>query len=123
MDALPVKPFLDYPELVKTLTSRKMIIDDPLRAARKIEQIGYYHLSGYWHLARKYSFNEKKNTFTKKTFEMVHISIKYLICTCWIRIYVLSFLMLSKELRSFKNCNCTRNGTLKSYVLFREKVF
>lgn len=68
MDALPVKPFLDYPELVKTLTSRKMIIDDPLRAARKIEQIGYYHLSGYWHLARKYSFNEKKEHVYEENF-------------------------------------------------------
>ncbi|RMV77525.1 hypothetical protein ALP05_00923 [Pseudomonas caricapapayae] len=68
MDAPSVKPFLDYPELVKTLSSRRMIINDPQRAARKIEQIGYYHLSGYWHSARKYKISEEKEKVLEEDF-------------------------------------------------------
>lgn len=68
MDATPVKPFLDYPELTNILINRKMIVEDVARAARKIEQIGYYHLSGYWYLARSYSINDDKRKIVHENF-------------------------------------------------------
>lgn len=52
--ATTVKPFKDYPELVDILQSRGMTIGNRDRAIRKIAQVGYYHLSGYWHSSRKY---------------------------------------------------------------------
>ncbi|KPX79110.1 Abi family protein [Pseudomonas amygdali] len=68
MDATPVKPFLDYPELTDILINRKMIVEDVARAARKIEQIGYYHLSGYWYLARSYSLIDGKHKIVHENF-------------------------------------------------------
>ena len=49
-----VKPFVEYDELVRILTGRGMIIRDPLRAQRKLTQVGYYRLSGYWGASLKY---------------------------------------------------------------------
>lgn len=51
---IAVKPFKDYPDLVNILESRGMIIGDRDRATRKIAQVGYYHLSGYWHSSRRF---------------------------------------------------------------------
>ncbi|WP_125359204.1 Abi family protein [Stenotrophomonas sp. 278] len=48
------KPFRDYPELVDMLESRGMIITDRARAIRKIAQVGYFRLSGYWHPSRRF---------------------------------------------------------------------
>jgi abortive infection bacteriophage resistance protein len=46
------KPFKDYRELVSRLKSKGMTIRDEDRAVRKLSQIGYYRLSGYWHVCR-----------------------------------------------------------------------
>jgi abortive infection bacteriophage resistance protein len=59
------KPFLEYDALVRLLIQRGMIIRDPLRAQRKLTQVGYYRLSGYWHTSQKYSFPAPK---TKQIF-------------------------------------------------------
>lgn len=50
----PPKPFLGYPDLVALLVGRGMNVVDPQRAERKIAQIGYYRLSGYWYPAREF---------------------------------------------------------------------
>ena len=47
------KPHKSYSELVSLLESRGMIIPDKQRAERKLSQIGYYRLSGFWHPCRK----------------------------------------------------------------------
>jgi abortive infection bacteriophage resistance protein len=44
----PPKPFRSYSELVALLVSRGMQIEDEARAARKLAQVGYYRLSGFW---------------------------------------------------------------------------
>lgn len=49
-----VKPFKEYNELLEVLVERKMVINDPLRAQRKLTQVGYYRLSGYWYTARQF---------------------------------------------------------------------
>lgn len=51
-DLLPPKPFKTYAELVEILRSRGMQIDDTARAQRKLAQVGYYRLSGYWYVCR-----------------------------------------------------------------------
>lgn len=47
------KPYKDYPQLVSILESRGMIIPDKARAERKLSQIGYYRLSGFWYTCRR----------------------------------------------------------------------
>lgn len=49
------KPFQDYQQLVDRLLERGMIIPDPNRALRKISQVGYYRLSGFWYPCRNVS--------------------------------------------------------------------
>lgn len=51
---LAPKPFRTYPDLVNLLTQRNMQIADPARAERKLAQLGYYRLSGYWHPAKEF---------------------------------------------------------------------
>ncbi|PKA71460.1 abortive infection bacteriophage resistance protein [Pseudomonas baetica] len=68
----PVKPFLEYDRLVMKLAERGMLLRDPLRAQRKLTQVGYYRLSGYWSPALKYIRNEdggydKSNDFQANT--------------------------------------------------------
>jgi abortive infection bacteriophage resistance protein len=53
----PPKPFLTYPDMVALLTSRGVQIDDPSRAERKLAQLGYYRLSGFWYPAREFKMN------------------------------------------------------------------
>lgn len=48
----PTKPHKTYPELVDLLKKRGMIIPDEDRAKRKLSQIGYYRLSGFWYPSR-----------------------------------------------------------------------
>ncbi len=67
-----VKPFLEYEQLVNKLSDRGMIIQDPLRAQRKLTQVGYHRLSGYWSPALKYQRTgsgkyEKTNEFKANT--------------------------------------------------------
>jgi abortive infection bacteriophage resistance protein len=51
------KPFLDYAALVALLESRGMVIADRHHAERKLAQIGYYRLSGFWCPCRKIKRN------------------------------------------------------------------
>lgn len=67
-----VKPFLEYSDLVELLSARGMVIRDPLRAQRKLTQVGYYRLSGYWHPSLIYrvispGIIEKKDEFQSGT--------------------------------------------------------
>lgn len=70
-ESIQVKPFREYDELTSQLTARGMIIKDPLRAQRKLTQVGYYRLSGYWHTSREFSYVGgnivHKNSFQKGT--------------------------------------------------------
>lgn len=47
------KPHQEIEELVALLQARGMIVHDTNRAARKISQIGYYRLSGFWYPCRR----------------------------------------------------------------------
>jgi abortive infection bacteriophage resistance protein len=64
-----VKAFKEYDELLDVLRGRSMIINDPLRAQRKLTQVGYYRLSGYWYTARKFTWVEPH---TKKVHNEFH---------------------------------------------------
>lgn len=72
MKPIEVKPFFEYDELIQRLIDRGMLIRDPLRAQRKLTQVGYYRLSGYWHTSRKFKRVEKKiqheDEFQKNTY-------------------------------------------------------
>ncbi|MDR3504570.1 MAG: Abi family protein [Legionella sp.] len=46
------KPFKTYSELIDLLKSKGMIIKNDEKATRKLSQIGYYRLSGFWHVFR-----------------------------------------------------------------------
>ena len=50
----PPKPFRQLPELVQLMHSRGMQIDDAAHAQRKLAQVGYYRLSGFWFPCRQY---------------------------------------------------------------------
>jgi len=69
-----VKPFKEYDELLQVLTDRKMVIQDPLRAQRKLTQVGYYRLSGYWYTARKYKWLDDGN---KEIYNEFHSNTKF----------------------------------------------
>ena len=47
------KPFKEYPDLMALLHGRKMSIKNDNYAIKKLSQVGYYRLSGFWHTARK----------------------------------------------------------------------
>lgn len=49
----PPKPHKSYSQLVDILEDRGMIIPDRERAERKLSQIGYYRLSGFWFPCRE----------------------------------------------------------------------
>lgn len=99
MDQQPklVKPFLEYDNLVAKLAERGMLLRDPLRAQRKLTQVGYYRLSGYWSPALKYIRNdddkyEKTNDFkTNTSFESIF-----------------SFYLFDKKLRQELSCAIER---------------
>lgn len=67
--AKTIKPFLEYDQLVEKLTARGMILRDPLRAQRKLTQIGYYRLSGYWHPALKYKYVDQNGIIKLEDFQ------------------------------------------------------
>lgn len=50
----PSKPFRSYLDLVALLASRGVQIHDLSRAERKLAQLGYYRLSGYWYPTREF---------------------------------------------------------------------
>lgn len=47
-----LKPFKDYQELAQLLIDRGMDVPDKTRAVRKLSQVGYYRLSGFWYACR-----------------------------------------------------------------------
>lgn len=51
------KPFKSYPELVSLLLQRGMEVSDPARAERKLAQLGYYRLSGFWYPSRAFKLD------------------------------------------------------------------
>lgn len=48
------KPFLTVPQQVELLIERGLDVDTPEYAASLLRRIGYYRLSGYWHLFREF---------------------------------------------------------------------
>jgi abortive infection bacteriophage resistance protein len=50
----PTKPHSTYSDQVTLLESRGMIIPDHPKAERKLSQIGYYRLSGFWYPCRQF---------------------------------------------------------------------
>lgn len=50
---MPTKPFKEYSELLELLKQRQMIVHDEGYALKKLTQVGYYRLSGFWHIARQ----------------------------------------------------------------------
>lgn len=54
-----MKPFKEYVELLAMLKAKGMSVQDEARALRKIEQVGYYRLSGYWHTSRRFLFEQQ----------------------------------------------------------------
>ncbi|KGQ30733.1 Abi family protein [Gallibacterium anatis] len=50
---MPTKPHKEYSELVELLIRRGMIIEDSSYVTRKLLQVGYYRLSGFWYISRK----------------------------------------------------------------------
>lgn len=55
------KPFKKYSELVDILTDHGMVIEDRVRAERKLSQVGYYRLSGFWYPCRPFDLDKEGN--------------------------------------------------------------
>jgi len=55
---LDIKPHLEYSKLVERLLGRGMVIPDKPKAIRKLSQIGYYRLSGFWYPCRSPKFDD-----------------------------------------------------------------
>ena len=67
-----VKPFQDYAQLLASLQARGMEIPNPDYALRKLSQVGYYRLSGFWYICRKantdsHSTNKRLDEFLLNT--------------------------------------------------------
>jgi Abortive infection bacteriophage resistance protein len=56
----PAKPFKSYEELLDILNARGMRIESRTRALRKLAQVGYYRLSGFWYPCREICFDENQ---------------------------------------------------------------
>lgn len=66
MQSMPIKlfrakPFKSYSDLIDLLIARGMNIPDTNRAERKISQIGYYRLSGFWYVFRSIAKDAQGN--------------------------------------------------------------
>lgn len=64
-----VKAFLEYPNLMQQLVDRGMHVADCERCARKLAQVGYYRLSGYWHSARTYTRSAQRQITYNNQFQ------------------------------------------------------
>lgn len=49
---IEAKPHKEYDEQLEILLSRNMVISNQERAIRKLSQVGYYRLSGFWYPSR-----------------------------------------------------------------------
>lgn len=54
----PPKPFKTYQQLVALMQQRGILVEDTARAERKLSQVGYYRLSGFWYPCRSIDFDE-----------------------------------------------------------------
>lgn len=62
------KSFTSVPQQVQMLIARGLQVDEPQVAEQALRRIGYYRLSGYWHLYRqKTGSGETLSTFRPKT--------------------------------------------------------
>ena len=55
------KPFKTYDEQLQLLISRGMAVENQARALKKLRDIGYYRLSGFWYPCRKFLLDEHGN--------------------------------------------------------------
>ncbi|URL01038.1 Abi family protein [Avibacterium sp. 20-126] len=62
------KPFCEYNEMLSLLNQRKMKFKDKTYALKKLSQIGYYRLSGFWYVARQQSGNILTEDFISGTY-------------------------------------------------------
>ena len=67
MAAYP-KPYKDIPTLLAVLQQRGMDIPDAAKAARCLERMGYYRLSGYWYPMRKSNMATDGTTVVEQDF-------------------------------------------------------
>lgn len=67
MAAYP-KPFKDIPSLLLLLQQRGLSIPDAARAARCLQRIGYYRLSGYWYPLRRSHIDPAGNVIIEEDF-------------------------------------------------------
>ena len=58
MALVDAKPFKEYDELVSSLSENGMAISDADRATRKLSQVGYYRLSGFWYPCREIEYDQ-----------------------------------------------------------------
>ena len=55
------KPWLSYREQLEKLKNRGLSVTDEPKALEYLERIGYYRLSGYWHVWRQLSCPVRDN--------------------------------------------------------------
>lgn len=67
----PPKPHQTYLQLVEKLERRGMIIPDRERAERKLAQIGYYRLSGFWFPCREIQRDPNGNRVMHPRFKQI----------------------------------------------------
>ncbi len=60
------KPFLPYQKQLALLQSRGMVIDDLDHALKKLEEISYYRLSGFWYVFRQVVFDNSGNIIRQR---------------------------------------------------------
>ncbi len=58
---ITAKPFKSYQKQLSILQSRGMIITDIHQALKKLEEISYYRLSGFWYVFRKVAADSNGN--------------------------------------------------------------
>jgi abortive infection bacteriophage resistance protein len=60
----PPKSFQSYSDLANLLASRGMHLQDKARTERKLIQVGYYRLSGFWFPCREFIRDKQNNVVT-----------------------------------------------------------
>lgn len=88
---ITAKPHKEYVELVELIRSRGMNINNENYAVKKLSQVGYYRLSGFWFTSR---YTETKEEHSKQISYFID---KFLPNTCFNEIYKLY--LFDKKLR------------------------
>lgn len=65
---IAAKPHREYDQQLALLLSRGMVINDNDRAMRKLSQVGYYRLSGFWYTSRIIRNNDDGFSFRSDEF-------------------------------------------------------